>query len=139
MSKQIFIPDESAMLALGKRLADESKVGDIIYLIGDLGAGKTTLTRGFLRAFGIEEPVKSPTFTLIETYHANETLIYHFDFYRLNDPKELNQIGLNDYFTEDVICLIEWPEKAENYLPESTRYCKIEIPDKGEGRWVTIG
>ena len=138
MSERFFVPDESAMLALGKRLAREAKPGDLIYLQGDLGAGKTTITRGFLKALGITYSVKSPTFTLVEVYELDDFYVFHFDLYRITDPKELSQIGLSDYLTEDAICLIEWPEKAAGYLPEPTQYCTIEIPENSEGRWVTL-
>lgn len=138
MNDRIFIPDETAMQSLGQRLAKKSKAGDLIYFIGDLGAGKTTLIRGFLRELGIKSAIKSPTFTLVECYQIDEMHIYHFDLYRLKDPHEIIDIGFNDYLTPDAICLVEWPEKAANYLPEATQYCTIEIPDNSEGRWVTL-
>lgn len=138
MSERFFVPDEAAMLALGERLAHEAKAGNLIYLQGNLGAGKTTLTRGFLKALGIQGSIKSPTFTLVETYHVSDLHLFHFDLYRLKDSRELLEIGLSDYLTEDAICLIEWPEKALGYLPEATRYCTIEIPNEGEGRWVIL-
>jgi len=138
MNERLFIPDEALMLDLGKRIAKDSKPGDLIYLSGELGAGKTTLIRGFLHALGVTDSVKSPTFTLIETYQVNAMTIFHFDLYRHKEPKEILEIGLDDYLTDDAICLIEWPEKAANYLPAATRYCTIEIPDTGEGRWVTL-
>lgn len=136
MNKRIFVSDETAMQMLGKRIANLSKPGEIIFLQGNLGAGKTTLIRGFLRYFGITGPIKSPTFTLVETYQTKSLYLFHFDLYRIKQPNELLEIGLTDYFTEDAICLIEWPEKAIAYLPNPSQYWQIEIPDKGEGRWV---
>lgn len=138
MNERLFIPNETDMLSLGKRIAANSKPGDLIYLHGELGAGKTTLVRGLLYALGITGAIKSPTFTLVETYQVDNLHLFHFDLYRLTDPKELLAIGLSDYLTEDAICLIEWPEKAEDYLPEANLYCTIEIPETGEGRWVTL-
>lgn len=138
MNERLFVSNEADMLALGARLAQIAKPGDIFYLQGELGAGKTTLTRGFLRALGVTGAVKSPTFTLVETYPMHDFLVFHFDLYRIKNSEELLEIGLSDYLTEDAICLIEWPEKAAKYLPEATYYCTIEIPDEGEGRWVTL-
>lgn len=137
-SKPIFIPNEKAMLALAARLAKKAQPGDIIFLKGELGAGKTTFARGFLRALGYTRVVKSPTYTLVESYQLGNILLYHFDLYRLKSLEELEEIGLSDYLTEDAICLIEWPEKATQLLPEATVCCTIEIPDNGEGRWVNL-
>lgn len=138
MSERIFVTDEAAMLSLGKRFANTAKPGDVIFLQGNLGAGKTTFTRGFLQALGVKSAVKSPTFTLVEAYTFDDLHVFHFDLYRIEDPEELLQIGLSDYLTEDAICLIEWPEKALEYLPEPSQYCTIEMAENGEGRWVTI-
>lgn len=133
-----FIKSEKSTLALGASLAKVCQPGDIIYLQGELGAGKTTLTRGFLRALGHAGVVKSPTYTLVETYHFNNLLVHHFDLYRLHDPHELHNIGLDDYITEDAIVLIEWPEKALELLPKPTITCQLTIPDDGEGREINI-
>lgn len=136
--KSLFIPDEEAMLAEGAKLAKSTQAGNVIFLQGELGAGKTTLTRGFLRALGYKGIVKSPTYTLLETFQLPDILLYHFDLYRLIRPEDIKEIGLSDYLTEDAICLIEWPEKAKGFLPEPTVCCKIDVPENGVGRLILI-
>ncbi len=137
-AKRIFIPDEKSMLEFGALLAKNTKPGDIIFLKGQLGAGKTTLARGFLRAFNYSGIVKSPTYTLVEPYSLKNLILYHFDLYRLTRVEELDEIGLSDYLTEDAICLIEWPEKGMQRLPDPTVCCTIEIPENGDGRWAFL-
>ncbi len=130
------IPDESAMLAFGEQLAGTSLPGSVIFLRGQLGVGKTTLTRGFLRAFGYLGAVKSPTYTLVEPYEFNGQHIFHFDLYRLQEPQELEHLGIHEYFDGRSICLIEWPEQGFGLLPPPTIECKITVA--GAGRQITV-
>jgi tRNA threonylcarbamoyladenosine biosynthesis protein TsaE len=124
------------MEALGAKLAKNCEGGMTILLKGELGTGKTTLVRGFLRARGHEGPVKSPTFTLLEPYAPSGVPIYHFDLYRLSGPEELEFLGVRDYLHGGGICLVEWPEKAQGCFP--TADITVEIDYKNTGRQVQI-
>lgn len=123
------VPSERKMLQLGERLAHACFAANItkcvIYLHGDLGAGKTTLVRGFLRGSGYTQAVKSPTYTIVEPYSANDKTIYHFDLYRLVNAEELAYIGANDYFGADAICLIEWAEHGTGFIPAADLLCSL--------------
>lgn len=110
----------------------------VIYLTGDLGVGKTTLVRKLLRAWGYQQIVKSPSFTIIETYPLPDKSIHHLDLYRLADSEELEYIGLSDYLTDDAILLIEWPEHGAASLPDPTLSCKIEILAEEHQRLITL-
>ena len=135
-----FVPDESAMLALGEHLARAAQCdmehNRVIFLEGQLGAGKTTLARGFLRALGYEGRVKSPTYTLVEPYEFSEITVFHFDLYRLQHPNELEAIGIQDYFVPKTICLVEWPLHGKGFLPASDLSCFIQM--QGDSREVTL-
>ncbi len=103
----------------------------VVTLSGDLGAGKTTLVRGVLRGLDIEGPVKSPTYTLVEPYTVSSLYLYHFDFYRLREPEEWEAAGFREYFRNDAICLIEWPERAGDLLPAADLHIVLEVIDAG--------
>ena len=145
--------NETAMLQFGNRIAvaisrgfeyalDNNsllKVAEpalLIALQGDLGAGKTTLSRGLLIGLGHVGAVKSPTYTLVEPYDLAMGQVCHFDFYRLQDPEELEYMGFRDYLVESRLCLIEWPERGVGFLPEAD--ILIEIAQLDEGRKVTL-
>ncbi len=118
----IELPDETATAALAARIAALARPGDIIALTGELGAGKTSFARAFIRARGSGEEVPSPTFTLVQSYELAEATIWHFDCYRLRDPEEAWELGIEDAF-RDGISLIEWPERLGSLLPS----CRLEI------------
>ena len=131
------IDSEQAMTALGKRLAQACVDGGCtIFLGGELGAGKTTLARGFLRGFGHVGAVRSPTFTLVEPYEVAGRRIFHFDLYRLAEPEELEYLGARDYFGGDAICLVEWPERGAGWLPAPDLVVAIHVT--GVGRAIAI-
>jgi tRNA threonylcarbamoyladenosine biosynthesis protein TsaE len=103
--------------ALGRQLASSLPAVHLIYVRGALGAGKTTFVRGIVRGLGYGGPVKSPTFTLIEPYECGDIALCHFDLYRVADPAELEFLGLRDYIGSDNVCVVEWPERAQTFLP----------------------
>ena len=112
--------------AFGAELFKIMPSKSLIFLQGDLGAGKTTLVRGFLRAAGYNGVVKSPTYTLVEEYTIGARKIFHFDLYRVVDPEELEWIGIRDYFDQDSVCFIEWPDKGKGFLPEPDRIITLK-------------
>lgn len=132
----IKINDATAMEAFGSKLAKHCRPGHRIFLQGELGSGKTTLVRGFLRAFGYTGIVKSPTYTLVETYQIDQQEIFHFDLYRINMPAELDAIGIQDYFSNTAICLIEWPEHGTAILQPADIH--IDIHYQGNKRKLSL-
>lgn len=129
------LEDDSQTLALGRHLARGLVEGMVVHLRGELGAGKTSLARGILRGLGIETRVKSPTYTLVESYKVSRLYLYHFDFYRLDDPIAWIDTGFREYFNDHDICLVEWPEKATG-LPSADLDVCLEIAPAG--RDVTL-
>jgi tRNA threonylcarbamoyladenosine biosynthesis protein TsaE len=130
MSERLFLADEAATLGLGERLAGEIRQG-CVHLQGDLGAGKTTLVRGWLQSLGHQGAVKSPTYTLVEPYEIQGVHLYHFDLYRLSEPEELEFIGIRDYFRSDSLCLVEWPGRGAGLLPEPDLIVRLAVDGTG--------
>jgi tRNA threonylcarbamoyladenosine biosynthesis protein TsaE len=130
------LPDEAATLALGRSLAACLVPGLAIHLSGDLGAGKTTLVRGVLRALGHEGPVRSPTYTLVEVYKVSRLHLHHFDFYRFHDPREWIDAGFRESFDGSNVAFVEWPERAAGQLPPPD--VEIRLDSQGEGRRVRL-
>ncbi len=134
---EIFLADELATLELGTQLASELAPGMLLALRGSLGAGKTTLARGILRGLGFEGRVKSPTYSLVELYELSRLDLYHFDFYRFEDPNELIESGLQDAFNDTNVCIVEWPEKADKFLPAADIEVTLSMTDSGRTAMLT--
>jgi len=127
----LYLADEQAMSDFGARIARVTQGHGLIFLEGNLGMGKTTLSRGIIRGLGHVGSVKSPTFTLVEPYEIGEVRAFHFDLYRLVDPEELEFLGIRDYFEDDAMCLIEWPDKGAGFLPKPDLTITISPQDSG--------
>ena len=125
---------EAATLALGRALAPFLLPGMVVWLDGDLGAGKTTLVRGLCRALGYAGAVKSPTYTLVEVYVISSLYLYHFDFYLFHDPEEFIDAGLDEYFRSDAVCLVEWPDKAAGFVPPADLALRLRFQDDAARR-----
>lgn len=125
--------DENSTRAFGTELGQSARAGQVIALIGDLGTGKTTLTKYIAEGLGIAEDVVSPTFTVIREYHSGRLPLYHFDVYRIGDPDELFNIGAYEYFDGNGVCVVEWADLIKDELPEDTDYIMIEYgQEEGE-------
>ena len=129
MSIHISLPDEAATLALGARLAQGIAPGRVLHLRGELGAGKTTLARGLLRALGHAGRIKSPTYTLVEVYPLSRLNLYHFDLFRLKEPAEWLNSGFREYFNAESACVVEWPERAQGLLPPADLEVQLQFED----------
>jgi tRNA threonylcarbamoyladenosine biosynthesis protein TsaE len=140
LAATIALPDSTATEAAGARLGPALTGGMVVTLSGELGSGKTTLVRGLLRALGWQRAVKSPTFTVVESYSLSSLYFYHFDFYRFDDPEEWETAGLADCFRDDAVCLVEWPERVAVHLPQPDVALQLAWPAGAEpsGRTLTI-
>jgi tRNA threonylcarbamoyl adenosine modification protein YjeE len=141
----VSLEDEAATAALGARIADALRAGDAVLLSGELGAGKTALARAILRARGVTEHVPSPTFTLVQGYETAHLTLRHFDLYRIEDERELDELGLDDALSEGAV-LIEWPDRAATRLPEEALKIDLRVTSEqsrkarisGPPRWRDV-
>ena len=131
---------EKETFELGKKIGENAKAGQIYTLTGDLGVGKTVFTQGLAAGLGITEPVNSPTFTIVQMYEDGRLPFYHFDVYRIGDIEEMEEIGYDDYFFGNGVCMIEWAELIEELIPENSIHVTIEKDlEKGfDYRKITI-
>jgi tRNA threonylcarbamoyladenosine biosynthesis protein TsaE len=133
----IYLNDTEATEQFGASLYKILPVKCVIFLQGDLGAGKTTLVRGFLRAAGYNGTVKSPTYNIVEEYTIAQQAVFHFDLYRLSSPEELEWIGINDYFAQQSICFIEWPDLGSGFLPKPDIIIALTQQEQGRALLIT--
>ena len=135
---ETFSPEET--FRLGQKLGEQARPGELYTLTGDLGTGKTVLTQGIARGLGVEEPVCSPTFTIVQIYEEGRMPFYHFDVYRIGDVEEMEEIGYEDYFYGQGLTIIEWAELIREILPKNHKEIRIEKdPEKGfDYRRITI-
>jgi len=138
MSQQISIElkDEQSTQYVGELIAKYLQAPLICYLQGDLGVGKTRIVRAIIQSLGYVGNVKSPTYTLVEPYQLETVTAYHFDLYRLSDPEELDYLGIRDYFDEQSLCFIEWPDKGKGWLADAD--ISISLEYLGQGRRCKI-
>jgi tRNA threonylcarbamoyladenosine biosynthesis protein TsaE len=136
MASHLSLPDEAATLRLGAACAAGASNGLVLHLRGELGAGKTTVTRGLLRALGYTGRVKSPSYTLVEPYSVLSLHLYHFDFYRFKDPSEWLSSGFREHFSPESLCIVEWPERAGALLAPPD--LEIHLRYEDEARSATI-
>lgn len=127
-----YLADEAATLKFAAEFARAATKGLVMYLRGDLGAGKTTFTRGLLAGLGYHGRVKSPTYTLVESYPLSQFTVHHFDLYRFIDPLEWEDAGFREYFAPDTLCLVEWPDKGGDVLPQPDLELALSV--EGSGR-----
>jgi tRNA threonylcarbamoyladenosine biosynthesis protein TsaE len=135
---KLAVHDEAAMIAMGEQLAGSCHDPVVFYLYGPLGAGKTTLVRGFMRGLGYAAAVKSPTYTLIEPYEVGVRHVYHLDLYRVRDAAELDYLGLRDLQDGKAVLLVEWPERGEGFLPPADVEITIDYAAEGDGRQLAM-
>lgn len=131
-----YLSDEAETIHFASKLAKKLQAGMVVFLHGDLGAGKTTMVRGILQALGYRGRVKSPTYAIIEPYEVGKARYFHLDLYRLADASELLHLGLDEIFQHDTICFIEWPERGEKVLPKAD--VDIYLSQQAKGRELKI-
>lgn len=132
--RSLTLKNEEETRQFGLDLAENLKAGDVIALIGNLGTGKTALTRYVAEGLGIHERISSPTFTIVKEYDSGRLPLYHFDVYRIADPEEMFNIGADEYFFGQGVCVIEWADMIEELLPENTKYIYLEYGQNPEER-----
>ena len=125
---------EKETFELGKKIGENAKAGQIYTLTGDLGVGKTVFTQGLAAGLGITEPVNSPTFTIVKEYTDGRLPLYHFDVYRITDPDEMFNIGAEEYFFGEGVCVVEWADLIAELLPENTKYIYLQYGENPEER-----
>ena len=130
----MILKNEEETRAFGLELGASLRKGDIVALIGDLGTGKTALTKYIAEGLGIRETITSPTFTIVQEYRQGRLPLYHFDVYRIGDPEEMYELGYEEYFYGDGVCVIEWADLIEELLPEYTKVIRIEYGKNQEER-----
>ena len=136
---RLHLRDAKATARVGSALAPLLRPGMVVALDGDLGAGKTTLVRELLHSCGHSGPVKSPTYALVEIYVISRIYFYHFDFYRFNFPEEFLDAGLGEYFRDDAVCLVEWPQKAAGYLPAADLSLRLRFAQRARELEIVAG
>jgi len=136
---EIELVDEQATQHFGELLAQHLQSPFTCYLEGELGVGKTRLVRAIIQSLGYQGNVKSPTYTLVEPYQLSELTVYHFDLYRLSDPEELDYLGIRDYFEQDTIAFIEWPDKGQGWLAEADLLISLRFNQMGRIGKITTG
>ena len=136
--KQMLLRSEQEVMEYGFRLGQEAVPGQVIALTGDLGAGKTTLTKAIARGLGIEETITSPTFTIVKEYRSGRLPLFHFDVYRIGDIDEMYELGYEEYFFGDGLCVVEWADLIEELIPEEALWISIAYGEKEGERIFTI-
>ena len=132
--RKLILKNEDETRAFGLELGASLRKGDIVALIGDLGTGKTALTKYIAEGLEIRETITSPTFTIVQEYRRGRLPLYHFDVYRIGDPEEMYELGYEEYFYGDGVCVIEWADLIEELLPEYTKVIRIEYGKNQEER-----
>ena len=134
IKRSLTLKNEEETRQFGLDMAKNLKAGDVVALIGDLGTGKTALTRYIAEGLEINELINSPTFTIVKEYHSGRLPLYHFDVYRIADPEEMFNIGADEYFFGQGVCVVEWADLIEDILPENTKYIYLEYGQDPEER-----